>query len=383
MKLVQAIVAFLVLSLYAGTGCQPTIRKISKEKLKGIDEAVNEEIEKGSFPGAVVLVAQADEILYRQAFGHKLITPRTEAMSKNTVFDIASLTKPVATAPSIMILRDRGKLRLSDYAGKYLPAFACEGKEKVQIEHLLTHTSGLPAYMSASELKGQFGSPCPDKVIDKICSLKALSEPGEEFRYSCLGYMTLAKIAEVVSGREIDEFATENIFEPLGMEHTTYNPPESWSKNTAATQIVEGRPLRGVVHDPLARLMGGITGNAGVFSTARDLSIYCQMLLNGGKWKGRTILSPESVGLLTKVVSHGRACGFDVNSSYSWIKGSFAPQEAFCHSGYTGTSIVCDPASKVYVIILTNRTHPDDTGTSRPVRTKVADIVFQELGEGR
>ncbi len=383
MKLVQAIVAFLVLSLYAGTGCQPTIRKISKEKLKGIDEAVNEEIEKGSFPGAVVLVAQADEILYRQAFGHKLITPRTEAMSKNTSFDIASLTKPVATAASIMILRDRGKLRLSDYAGKYLPAFACEGKEKVQIEHLLTHTSGLPAYMSASELKGQFGSPCPDKVIDKICSLKALSEPGEEFRYSCLGYMTLAKIAEVVSGREIDEFATENIFGPLGMEHTAYDPPESWQANTAATEIVEGRPLRGVVHDPLARLMGGITGNAGVFSTARDLSIYCQMLLNGGKWKGRTILSPESVGLLTKVVSHGRACGFDVNSSYSWIKGSFAPQEAFCHSGYTGTSIVCDPASKVYVIILTNRTHPDDTGTSRPVRTKVADIVFQELGEGR
>ncbi len=122
--------------------------------------------------------------------------------------------------------------------------------------------------------------------------------------------------------------------------------------------------------------MGGISGNAGVFSTARDLSIYCQMLLNGGKWKGKTILSPESVGLMTKVVSHGRACGFDVNSSYSWIKGSFAPQEAFCHSGYTGMSIVCDPVNKVYVIILTNRVHPDDTGTSKPVRTKAADIVF-------
>jgi len=369
----------LVLSLLAGAGCERGDKKISKDKLNGIDDVVRKEIADGNFPGAVVLVGRGDKILYRRAFGHRLIIPDPEPMNVNTVFDIASLTKPIATATSIMILRDRGKIRLSDYAGKYLPAFACAGKEEVRIEHLLTHTSGLPAYTSASELEQQFASPCPDKVIGRICSLKASSEPGRELRYSCLGYITLAKIVELVAEKPIDEFAAENIFAPLGMKQTAYNPAESSSNNIAATEIVQGRPLRGLVHDPLARLMNGVTGNAGVFSTADDLSIFCRMLLNNGKSKGKTILSPESVGFLTSVFSHGRACGFDVNSSYSWIKGSFAGPATFCHSGYTGTSLVCDPASKVYVIILTNRAHPHDKGTVKPVRTKVANIVFQKL----
>jgi CubicO group peptidase (beta-lactamase class C family) len=214
-------------------------------------------------------------------------------------------------------------------------------------------------------------------VIEKIYDLKLLSEPGEEFRYSCLGYITLAKIVERVSGKSIDDFSRENIFAPLGMENTTYNPPDSWTKDVAATEIVDGRLLRGTVHDPLARLMDGISGNAGLFSTADDLSIYCRMLLNGGRMKGVKVLSPEAVAMLTTAQSHGRAYGFDVDSSYSWVKGSYAPPEAFCHTGYTGTSIVCDPAGKVYVIILTNRAHPHDKGASKPVRKNIANIVFQ------
>lgn len=381
MRLGQAVKLILVLSLCTIPGCQRPAEKVSTEALNSIDQVVREEIEKGSFPGAVILVGQGQEILYRRAFGDQVTTPSQEAMNEDTVFDIASLTKPVATAASIMVLRDRGKIDLSDFAGKYLPGFACEGKESATIEHLLTHTSGLPAYTSASELEEQFACPCPDKVIEKICSLKALSKPGEEFRYSCLGYITLAKIVEAVSGKKIDVFAAENIFGPLKMNHTAYNPPGSWSQNIAATEVVKGQPLRGTVHDPLARLMGGISGNAGVFSTADDLSIYCRMLLNGGTWNGVQVLSGESVRLMTGVASHGRACGFDVQSGYSWIKGSYAPQNTFCHSGYTGTSIVCDPASKVYVVILTNRAHPNDKGSTKAVRTKVADIVFQTLGQ--
>jgi CubicO group peptidase (beta-lactamase class C family) len=161
------------------------------------------------------------------------------------------------------------------------------------------------------------------------------------------------------------------------MKHTSYNPPAFCEKDIAATQIVDGQLLRGTVHDPLAQLMGGVSGNAGLFSTAHDLSIYCQMLLNSGKWKGKKILSPEAVSRLTTIQSHGQTYGFDVNSGYSWVKGSFAPENAFCHTGYTGTSIVCDPASNVYVIILTNRAHPHDKGTSKHIRTKIADIVFQ------
>ena len=376
MKSIRTITIYLALLLSVITGCQLVEKKPYKPDLSGIDCVVEEEIEKGNIPGAVVLVGQGDKVLYFKAFGHEVNEPFEEVMTKNTIFDLASLTKPIATATSILILADQRKIELGDYAGKYLPAFARNGEE-VRIQHLLTHTSGLPAYTNADTLRKAFGTPCPDKLIEKICDLNAVSKPGEEFRYSCLGYITLAKIVEIVSADNIDDFARENIYAPLRMKDTTYTPPASREKDIAATQIVEGQLLRGTVHDPLAQLMGGVSGNAGLFSTAYDVSIYCQMLLNSGTWKRVKILSPEAVNRLTTIQSQGRAYGFDVNSSYSSVKGSFAPENAFCHTGYTGTSIVCDPASKVYVIILTNRAHPHDKGTSKHIRTKIADIVFQ------
>jgi len=379
MKLIRTMTALLTLLLCLTIGCQPLQKEIPKRRLSEIDRVIEEEIEKGNFPGAVVLVGKQDDILYWEAFGHKVIEPYEEPIDRNTVFDLASMTKPIATAASIMILRDRKAIELDDYVGAYLSAFACNGKEEVRVKHLLNHTSGLPAYMSADELKEQFGSPCPEKVIEKICGLEAVSAPGEEFRYSCLGYITLAKIAEAVSGKSIADFSRENIFARLDMKHTAYNPPVSWEKDIAATQIVDRQLLRGTVHDPLAKLMGGISGNAGLFSNAYDLSIYCRMLLNDGIWNGRRVLSPEAVTMLTTAQVYGRAYGFDVNSSYSSVKGSYAPEKAFCHTGYTGTSIVCDPVSKAFVIILNNRVHPNDEGTSKPVRSKVADIVFSSF----
>jgi len=365
---------------FLATGCQPEHEKESRQRFTEIDQVVEEEMAEGNFPGAVVLVGQKDDIVYWQAFGNEIIDPCEEPANRNTIFDLASMTKPIATATSIMILRDRKEIQLDDYVSNYLPAFACNGKEDVRIENLLTHTSGLPAYTSAAELTEQFGSPCPEKVIEKICSLQAVSKPGEEFRYSCLGYITLAKIIETISGQNIGDFSKENIFTPLGMEHTSFNPPDSWKQDIAATEVIDGRPLRGTVHDPLARLMAGLSGNAGLFSNAYDLSIYCRMLLNDGKWHGKRILSPESAKLLTVTRTYGRACGFDVNSTYAWVKGSYAPEQAYCHTGYTGTSIVCDPVSKTYIIILTNRVHPKDNGTTKPVRIKVADIVFNRNG---
>lgn len=379
MKLIRTMTTLLTLLLCLSIGCQPLQEEIRKPSFSEIDHVIEEEIEKGNFPGAVVLVGKQDDILYWQAFGHKVIEPCEEPIGRNTVFDLASMTKPIATAASIMILRDRKAIELDDYVGAYLSAFACNGKEEVRIKHLLNHTSGLPAYMSAAKLKEQFGSPCPEKVIENICGLEAVSKPGEEFRYSCLGYITLAKIAEAVSGKSIGDFSRENIFAPLGMKHTAYNPPDSWKKDVAAAQIVDRQLIRGTVHDPLAKLMGGISGNAGLFSNAYDLSIYCRMLLNEGIWNGTRVLSPEAVTMLTTAQAYGRAYGFDVNSSYSSVKGSYASEKAFCHTGYTGTSIVCDPVSKVFVIILNNRVHPNDEGTSKPVRSKVADIVFSGL----
>ena len=377
MKLIRIITIFFALLLCTTIGCQPVQEKSRKQNLSRIACVVEEEIKKGNIPGAVVLVGQDDNILYHKAFGCEVNEPYQERMGENTVFDLASLTKPIATATSVMVLADQDRIKLTDYVSTYLPAFARHGKQEVQIKHLLTHTSGLPAYTNAKELKEQFGSPCPDKVMEKIYNLKLLSKPGKEFRYSCLGYITLAKILEIVTAKNLDDFTKANIFLPLGMENTTFNPPESWTKDIAATEIEDGWLLRGTVHDPLARLMGGISGNAGLFSTAYDLSIYCRMLLNDGTWNGVKVLSPEAVAMLTTAQSQGRAYGFDVHSGYSWVKGSYAPDEAFCHTGYTGTSIVCDPVSKVYVIILTNRAHPHDKGTSKPVRKNIADIVFQ------
>jgi CubicO group peptidase (beta-lactamase class C family) len=380
MKRIQTITAFLAFLLCLLPGCRPEPKEEPRQRFTEIGQVVEEEIATGNFPGAVVLVGQEDDIVYWQAFGNKIVDPCEEPTDRNTIFDLASMTKPIATATSIMILRDRKAIELDDYVSKYLPAFACNGKEDVRIEHLLTHTSGLPAYTNAAKLAEQFGSPCPDKVIEKICALEAVSKPGEEFRYSCLGYITLAKIVETISGQNIGNFTKENIFSPLGMKNTSYNPPEAWEQDIAATEVIDGRPLRGTVHDPLARLMAGLSGNAGLFSNAHDLSIYCRMLLNGGKWHGKRILSPEAITLLTTARTHGRACGFDVNSTYAWVKGSYAPEQTYCHTGYTGTSIVCDPVSKTYVIILTNRVHPNDDGTTKPVRIKISDIVFNRNG---
>lgn len=361
-------------------------RSDSVRRLDRIDAIVEEEIAAGHFPGAVVLVGRSGRILYHRAFGSAMIlganedAPARQLMRMDTVFDLASLTKPIATATSILILADRGQLNLDDPVRRYLPAFACGGKADVRIRHLLTHTSGLPAYTTAKSLADEYGSPCPDQVIDRICHMEAMSMPGEEFRYSCLGYIVLGRIVQIVSGQDLAQFSRENIFEPLGMNQTTFNPPTSWQERIAATQIVDGRPLRGTVHDPLAQLMGGISGNAGLFSTAFDLSIYCRMLLRGGDWHGTRILSPDATRMLTTIQSHGRAYGFDVASDYSWLKGPYASEQAFCHSGYTGTSIVCDPAVDRYVILLTNRAHPDDKGTVRELRLKMAEVVFEPSG---
>jgi CubicO group peptidase (beta-lactamase class C family) len=348
-----------------------------------ITQIVNSQIADGNIPGAVIYAGQNDKELFFGAFGNMVTVPTVEPMQKDTIFDIASLSKPVSTAVCVLILIDRGKINLDDYATKFIPAFTGGGKEKIQIKHLLSHTSGLPSYTSAEPLKEKYGSPCPDKVFEKICSLKTESSPGEKSCYSCLGYITLGKIVEKVSGQTLDAFAKGNIFEPLGMHDTFYKPPASLTARIAAAEFKNGKLNRGVVHDPLAELMGGVSGNAGVFTTASDLAIFCRMILNGGKVNSKQILSEQAVSLLTTEKYFGRAFGFDVNSSnHSWIKGKCFGAKTFCHSGYTGTSIVCDPESKKFVIILTNRVHPNDKGSVKQLRIQIADAVCRKKGTG-
>lgn len=344
-----------------------------------IDKIVQTQIDECRIPGAVVCIGDQNKVCFLKAYGNKSLKPQIAPAKTDTIYDIASLTKPVATATAIHILANRKKISLDDKVCKYLPSFAQNGKEAVTITNLLLHNSGLPAYTSVSKEIKENGSPCPNAVFAKICSLKLNSKPGEKFAYSCLGYITLCKVVEAVSGKQFDKFVSENIFEPLCMNDSSFNPNDSLKSRIAPTTLKHDKWLVGKVHDPLASAMGGVSGNAGVFTTAKDLSVFCRMILNNGKLNGKRFLSKSSVESMTKVNCFGRAKGFDVNSKYAWIKGKRASVKVFGHSGFTGTSIVCDPDNKIFIIILANRVHPNGKGSVGDLRKGIADTVFGSL----
>ena len=361
---------------------------MSSHKLARMDELLSEAVEEKSIPGAVVLVGRKGKIVYRKAFGESQRIPESSPMHVSTLFDLASITKPVATATSIMILVERGKIHLQDKVKSYIPEFAAfrEGAGKsekdARIWHLLTHTSGLPAYSEAEEMRQKHGDRCEMKELaDHIARLDKMNPPGEEFRYSCLGAITLAYIVKLVTGQDISEFADKNIFKPLKMRHTFYNPPPESILLCAATEVIEGEPLVGIVHDPLARLQGGISGNAGLFSSADNLAVFAQMMLNRGEYEGVRILSPLSVERMTSIYPEvkfsGRGLGWDINSSFSSNRGDLFGSDSFGHTGYTGTSLWIDHETQTFVIFLTNRVHPDDGNKDAlySLRRRVANVA--------
>ncbi|MCX7974685.1 MAG: beta-lactamase family protein [Candidatus Aminicenantes bacterium] len=343
-------------------------------------------LEKKYFPGAVIIVGRKDKVVFRQAYGHAQWIPEPKPMKIDLIFDLASLTKPIATATSIMILVEQGKISLYDKVRDYIPEFSVYGDEKseksedARLWHLLTHTSGLPAYAEVKEITKLYGSSCSsENLVKYIASLKKEFPPGKDFRYSCLGYIVLAYIIKKVSGEDVAIFAQKNIFKPLGMKHTFFNPPLELRSRCVPTEVIEGKPLIGVVHDPLARLQGGISGNAGLFSTGDDLALFARMMLNGGELNGHRIISHLSLRRMTEifpdVLFSGRGLGWDVNSIYSTNRGDLFGRSSYGHTGYTGTSIWIDPETKTFLIFLTNRVHPDDKGVIVPIRSRVANLV--------
>ena len=349
--------------------------EINLKKLEGIKEIVEESIEQKKIPGAVVLVLNQGKIVYKQAFGNKSLFPSAEPMTTDTIFDLASLTKPIATGTSIFKLLEAGKLRLSDKAKLHLPELTEPAWEAITLEHLLTHTSGLPAGNASSDYKEGI-----TQSIKKINNLKLLAPPGERFTYSDIGFIMLGEIVQRASGRSLDQFTRDEIFHPLGMKETSYNPPETLKPRIAPTQKEKDKMLRGIVHDPRARLLNGIAGHAGLFSSADDLALYCDMILNPSNSKG---LSPASVRTMTqaRAVPNGwRTFGWDCDTVFSSNRGELFPKgSTFGHTGFTGTSIWFDPASQTAVIFLSNRVHPEGKGDATPVRNKVATIVASAL----
>jgi uncharacterized protein YbbC (DUF1343 family)/CubicO group peptidase (beta-lactamase class C family) len=340
-----------------------------------IDPIVQEAIRDGQIPGAVVLVGHDGQVIYRKAFGERSLEPRREAMTVDTIFDLASLTKVVATTTAVMQLVQKGQIRVNEPVAKYIPEFAEDGKEQITIRELLTHFSGLPKDLDLSQpWEGR------ETGLRMAYTEKPIYAPGSRFVYSDVDFIVLGALVERVSGMSLQEYCQKNIFLPLKMTHTRFLPPASWLPKIAPTQYDEHeKMLRGVVHDPTVRRMGGVAGQAGLFSTADDLAKFAQALLDGS-----TILSPLMVEKMTTPEQPPtspvlRGFGWDIDSPYSSNRGDLLPVGSFGHTGFTGTSLWIDPTTRTYIIVLTNAVHPRGKGSAIALRSKIATAVAAAL----
>ena len=387
-----------VVGLICVLGGQPALAQRGATTLAHIDAAVAEDISNKRLPGAVVVASHSGRIVWRKAYGARALEPAREAMTLDTIFDVASLTKVVATATSIMILVERGKVRLNDPLSVYIPELKGEGRERVTIEQLLTHVSG---YAPDFDLRERWTG--HDEAYKRLIKEPLRNPPGTRFTYSDIGFIALGEVVARAGGMPLNEFAQKNIFGPLKMTSTGFQPPAALKARIAPTEKRRGQLsylgdtpdnigaegevwLRGQVHDPTSYRMNGVAGHAGLFSTANDLAIYCQMILNGGSYNGVRILAPLTIAEMTRpriVVANGgtRGLGWDMNTSFSSNRGELFPLGSFGHTGFTGTSIWIDPASETFVVFLSNRVHPDGKGDVGPLRGRVASIVAASVAE--
>jgi uncharacterized protein YbbC (DUF1343 family)/CubicO group peptidase (beta-lactamase class C family) len=346
-----------------------------------IEPPVTRSLECGDMAGCVVLIGRRAGVVYEKAFGNRSVEPQTVPMTIDTMFDMASITKPVATATSVMILIERGQLRLQDKVTKFFPEFAANGKEDVTIEQLLVHSAGLIPDNALEDYHDGWASAKP-----KICDLEPLARPGSQFKYSDVGFILLGKIIESVTGKPVNEFAKEEIFAKLGMSETGYLPADQLKARAATTEKRDGEWLVGEVHDPRAAQMGGVAGHAGLFSTANDLAIYAQMMLQQGNYSGVRVLSPATVEEMIRprnIDGQRRGLGWDNRSAYSRNRGEFMSARAFGHGGFTGTTIWIDPELDLYVIFLSSRLHPDGVGEVNDLAGRIGTIACAAIVRGQ
>ena len=373
--------------------------------LAEIDEVVAQGIKECEMPGAVVCIGRADGIAFLKAYGHRQIKPTKEKMTTMTVFDLASLTKPVATATTIMALVQEGKISVDDPVAKYLPEFAQNGKAEITIAQLLTHTSGLIPDNALSDYKDG-----PEKAWERIMALSPTDEPGTKFKYSDVNYLVLGKLVEKISGMPLNEYAKKKIFEPLGMDETGFLPREDLKKRAAPTEKRDGEWLKGEVHDPRSALLGGVAGHAGLFSTATDLSKYARGILyrtkgfrfpakghhvelswEDGAWRSLWEVAYYPLDMQTAKLmiaprevpgDNKRTFGWDSLSGFSSNRGKNFSDRAFGHGGFTGTSMWIDPELDLFVIFLSNRLHPDGKGSVNRIAGKIGTIAGRALKAG-
>lgn len=343
-----------------------------------IESIVRQGIQDGQMPGAVVVIADQDSILYRRAFGQRQVEPTAEPMTLDTVFDLASLTKPVATATSVMQLIGDGLVSPHQKVADHLPEFGKYGKDKITIADLLLHVGGLIPDNSLHDYRDGL-----DASWQNICNLKPIASRGENFAYTDVGFIVLGKLVEHVTKQSLDQYAKQSVFTPLGMTETTFNPSTALKKRAAATEQRNGQWIKGEVHDPRAHLLQGVAGHAGLFSTADDLTRYGQQMLRIAKGKKSTPLSQATFKMMTRPrdvrrdsqTIGTRTYGWDHRSPYSSNRGDQLSDSAFGHGGFTGTVMWIDPDSDRVFLFLSNRLHPDGKGSINRLAGKIASIV--------
>jgi len=386
---VKARLAPLALAAVISSAQAPTTRLESPAGFSPIAPLVEAAIARHDLPGAVVVVGRGDTIAYHRAFGQRAVAPAAEAMTEDTIFDLASLTKVVATTTSVMKLMEEGRIRLNDPVATFIPDFGKYGKAGITVRQLLTHTSGLRPDL---ELEVEFNG--VEEAIRRAIEEVPTFPPGERFIYSDINFFLLGDIVRRVGGERLDRYAKTQVFDPLGMKDTGFLPAEALRARIAPTERCRmlawpcGAPelpfLRGVVHDPTARRMDGVAGHAGLFSTAADLSRFCRMLLGGGRLDSQRVLSAATVARMVAPSTPAgmrdvRGLGWDLDSSYSSNRGELFPIGSFGHTGFTGTSLWIDPASGSYVVFLSNRVHPDGKGDVNALRGRVATVAAAAL----
>ena len=368
--------------LIVRTACaQHAVAQMAAPSFLQEESILNSAVQDHLIPGAVLIVGHHGKVVYRRCYGSRSLEPVQERMTLDTVFDMASLTKPLMTATAVMQLYEQGKLSPNDPVSKYVPDFAADGKQDITIRQLLTHYSGLPPDISlADPWEGK------QEAYTRAFAVKPIHPPGVQFVYSDVNFIVLGALVEKISGLTLDEYAQRFIIKPLGLTYTRYLPPVSWKPSIAPTQYDQGGMLRGVVHDPTSRRMGGVAGHAGLFSTGDDMAVYAQNLLD--RLAGRPSHFPLSRIVLQKMVAPEqpatgtalRGFGWDIDSPYSGNRGTLFPVGSFGHTGFTGTSLWIDPVSDSYVVLLTNSVHPNGPKSITELRGKVADVAAVALG---
>ena len=345
----------------------------------GIDEGAADAVASGEIPGVVVLVGRGDDILFQGAYGSRRFLPKSSPMTVDTIFDIASLTKPVGTAIAVMALVEKGTIKLDAPLGQYLKEFRGKQFDEITIRRLMTHTAGLIAYPPNAAVTAGFPS-----AVTEIAKIPLEYPPGSAFQYSDTGFILLGEVVRRVSGARLDRYLERILFRPLDLQDTSFHPKASLMSRVAPTEFVGGRVLSGEVHDPRARLLGGVAGHAGMFSTAADLARICRMLLNGGILGGHRVLDAATVRMMWDAAPEGRGMrtlGWDLSSPYSRPMAPFFPEGSVGHTGFTGTSIWIDPPTRSYMIILTNRVHPYGGGVAkiRELRARLTAAAGAQL----